>query len=132
MTASTATRAAGLAPVTTESRGKAIKRRRLHHGIKSLREFADKTGVSREALTAAENDEASEATYERIEAWLDRFDEEVEDVSADRDVDVIEFRIAGNFGVDVVVKGPASRLDEIEQAVEKLVRAAQASERRQE
>lgn len=115
-----------------ETRGKAIKRRRLHHGIKSLREFSEKTGVSREALTAAESDEASEATYERLEAWLDRFEEEIEDVNADRESDVIEFRIAGNFGVDVVVKGPASRLEEIEVAVEKLVRAAQQSERRNE
>lgn len=132
MTASAAVRAAGLAPVINETRGKAIKRRRLHHGIKSLREFSEKTGVSREALTAAESDEASEATYERLEAWLDRFEEEIEDVNADRESDVIEFRIAGNFGVDVVVKGPASRLEEIEVAVEKLVRAAQQSERRNE
>jgi transcriptional regulator with XRE-family HTH domain len=120
--------------VTNETRGKAIKRRRLHHGIKSLREFSERSGVSREALTAAENDEASEATYERVEAWLDRFDEEVgeHDMSAATDVDVIEFRISGNFGVDVIVKGPASHMDEIESAVEKLVRAAQASERRDE
>lgn len=133
MSATTAARAAGLTAVTNESRGKAIKRRRLHHGIKSLREFSEKSGVSREALTAAENDEASDATYQRLEAWLDRFEEEVgDDVSAAKDVDVIEFRIAGNFGVDVVVKGPASRLDEIERAVERLVRAAQAAERRDE
>lgn len=133
MSATTAARAAGLTAVTNESRGKAIKRRRLHHGIKSLREFSEKSGVSREALTAAENDEASDATYQRLEAWLDRFEEEVgDDVSAAKDVDIIEFRIAGNFGVDVVVKGPASRLDEIERAVERLVRAAQAAERRDE
>ena len=133
MNASTALRGAGLAPVTNESRGEAIKRRRLHHGIKSLREFSAKSGVSREAITAAEDDAASPETYDRLEVWLDRYEEEIgeHDVSAATDIDVIEFRIAGNFGVDVVVKGPASRIEEIEAAVEKLVRAAQASQRRE-
>jgi DNA-binding Lrp family transcriptional regulator len=97
----------------------------LRHGIKSLREFADKSGISREALTAAENGAASDATYERIEAWFDRFEEEIGDEGGPES-GIVEFRIAGNFGVDVIVKGPVSNIAELEAAVQKLIRATQS------
>lgn len=122
----THTNGARLTPVTDESRGQGVKRRRLRHGIKSLREFAEKSGISREALTAAENGTASDGTYERIDAWFDRFEEEVGDDSAADEPGIVEFRIAGNFGVDVIVKGPTSHLSELEAAVERLIRTTQA------
>jgi transcriptional regulator with XRE-family HTH domain len=115
---------AGLASVTDESRGQEVKQRRLRHGIKSLREFADKSGISREALTAAENGTASEATYERISAWFDRFEEEVGDDEVP-EPGVVEFRIAGNFGVDVIVKGPVANIAELEAAVQRLIQSTQ-------
>jgi transcriptional regulator with XRE-family HTH domain len=115
---------AGLASVTDESRGHEVKQRRLRHGIKSLREFAEKSGISREAVTAAENGTASDATYERIHAWFDRFEEEVGD-DGPSEPGVVEFRIAGNFGVDVIVKGPVSNIAELEAAVERLIRTTQ-------
>lgn len=111
--------------MTDETRGHEVKQRRLRHGIKSLREFAEKSGISREAITAAENGTASDATYERIFAWFDRFDEEVgEDDNAEPGV--VEFRIAGNFGVDVIVKGPVANVVELEDAVQRLIRAIQS------
>lgn len=123
--------AARLFPVSDdETRGQKIRQRRMHHGIKSVRELASKSGISREALTAAEKDEASVGTYERIEAWLSAFEEET---GADDPTSAppnggptVEFHVTGNFGVDVVGKGPVSHIGEIEAAVERLVRAAQA------
>jgi transcriptional regulator with XRE-family HTH domain len=110
---------ATLTPVRDETRGQEVRRRRLRHGIKSLREFADKSGISREALTAAESGTASDATYERIAAWFDRFEEEVGDEDLPSS-DVVEFRIAD---IDVIVKGPVSHIAELEEAVAKLVLA---------
>lgn len=116
---------AGLAPVIDKSRGQEVKQRRLRHGIKSLRELAAKSGISREAVTAAEEGTASEATYERIHAWFDRFEEEVGDDGDDAEPGVVEFRIAGNFGVDVIVKGPVANIAELEAAVQRLIQSTQ-------
>ena len=115
---------AGLTSVPDQSRGQEVKQRRLRHGIKSLREFADKSGISREAVTAAENGTASDATYERIHAWFDRFEEEVGD-DGPSESGVVEFRIAGNFGVDVIVKGPVANIAELEAAVQRLIQSTQ-------
>lgn len=107
--------------MSDETRGHAIKKRRLEHGIKSVRKFAEQTGVSREAITAAEEGSASDATYERLESWLDGFDEETGSDDVIRD-DAVEFRLSGNFGVDVVVKGPVANLSELERSVGNLLR----------
>jgi transcriptional regulator with XRE-family HTH domain len=61
--------------MSDETRGHAIRARRLGHGIKSVRAFAEASGVSRVAVTAAEAGEASTGTYDRLEAWLDRLEE---------------------------------------------------------
>lgn len=112
---------AGLLPMSDETRGHAIKRRRLDLGIKSLREFADRTGVDRGAITKAESGQGSEGTYDRLESWLDRFEEETG--SDDAGSDYIEFRLSGVFGVDsIVVRGPVGDASELEQSVARLVR----------
>lgn len=117
-----ATSEAGLLPMSDETRGHAIKRRRLALGIKSLRDFADKSGVDRAAITKAEDGNGSEGTYDRLEAWLTKFEEEV---GADDSTDegYIEFRLSGVFGVDsIIVKGPIGDAAELEQTVARLVR----------
>ena len=102
-------------------RGQAIQRRRLAAGIKSLREFADATGVSRNAITAAEDGHGSKATYERLEAWLDRFDEET---GADEpSFEQIEFTVEGDFGVKVTVKGPIKDRAALEDSVANIIRS---------
>ena len=112
---------AGLLPMSDETRGHAIKRRRLGLGITSLREFADRTGVDRGAITKAERGHGSEGTYDRLESWLDRFEEETG--NDDPGSDYIEFRLSGVFGVDsIVVRGPVSDASELEQSVARLVR----------
>lgn len=108
--------------MSDETRGHAIKRRRLALGIKSLRDFADKSGVDRAAITKAEAGDGSEGTYDRLEAWLTKFEEEVgaDDVS---DEGYIEFRLSGVFGVDsIIVKGPIGDAAELEHTVARLVR----------
>jgi transcriptional regulator with XRE-family HTH domain len=107
--------------VTAEERGNAIKRRREAHGIRYLSEFADRTGVSREAVTKAERGEASEGTYQRLEAWLDAFDHEVGNDQAS--VEQIEFTVEGDFGVKVTVKGPITDRAELEDSVTKIIRS---------
>lgn len=109
-------------PMSTETRGHAIKARRLALGIKSLREFAERTGVDRQAITRAEAGAGSESTYERLEAWLSRFEEETGHDEPAGD-DYIEYRLSGVFGVDsIVVKGPVRDAAELERSVARLVR----------
>lgn len=120
--------------VSNEARGHAIKRRRLALGIKSYDEFAKATGVSRGAITRAENGEpsASEATFGRLEAWLDKFEHETgsdaEDAAAaangnggNGDDRVVEYRLSGDFGVDLIVKGPVSNIAEMEASIGRLL-----------
>lgn len=42
--------------------------------------------------------------------------------------DLVEFQIAGNFGVTAVVKGPVRDLDALQEAVSKLIAGMQADE----
>lgn len=108
--------------MSDETRGHAIKSRRLALGIKSLREFAEKTKVDRTAISNAEDGNGSGGTYDRLEAWLDRFEEEtgVDDAT---DPAFVEFRLSGVFGIDsIIVKGPIADAVELEASVARLVR----------
>lgn len=111
-------------PVDGElERGQRIKRRRLAVGIKSLREFAKATGVARNAITAAEDGHGSKGTYERLEAWLDDFDEEtgadVPDVASGR---IVTFEVQGIYGVGKVsVAGPVEDAAELEERFARIV-----------
>jgi len=107
-------------PMSNETRGKALRERRIARGIKSVRKFAEVTGVSRDAVTAAEEGTASAGTYERLEAWLDSFDEETgHDVA--EPPGPVRFRLSGNFGVEVVVEGPVENIAELEASVARLI-----------
>lgn len=115
-------------PVTSESRGKAIRARRLRHGIKSVRQFAEQSGVSREAITAAEDGVASESTYARLEAWLDTFEEETgaeeeEDRAAPAQAPTVVIRLGDGKGA-IVVEGPVDNLDALIEAAERLRRSS--------
>lgn len=102
------------------ARAHGIRQRRIGLGIKSVREFAERSGVSREAVTAAEHGTASGGTYDRLEAWLDRA--ERENVARNTGGDQVEFRLSGSFGVDVVVRGPVTDMAELESTVTRLIR----------
>ena len=118
-----------------KSRGQEIKRRRINAGLKSLHRFAAATErldmkVSREAITAAEKGAASPETYDRLEAFLDRWEEETgnDEDEAGPSPRQITFRVHGNFGVDVVVQGPVDDADELERVVERLIRGMASGE----
>lgn len=125
-----ASQAAGLLPMTPRrdlvERGKEIRRRRLALGISSVHELVRATErlgmkVSRDAATAAEKGTASEDTYDRIEAFFDKFAEVTGDDAGD--AGLVTFRLSGNFGVEVTVQGPIQNIAELEAAVERLIRA---------
>jgi transcriptional regulator with XRE-family HTH domain len=96
------------------ARGQEIKRRRLKAGIKSLREFSEATGVSRNAITAAEDGHGSAGTYDRLEAWLDRFDEETggDGESAEAPIEQLTFTVEGQE-VTVTVRGPIADREQL-------------------
>lgn len=124
---------AGFLPMSSETRGHAIKQRRETLGIFSGYEFeraSERVGilVRRALLGKAESGEASDASYIKIETVLSRLEEEMGQESpaaeppASDDEKTVEFRLSGNFGVDVVVKGPVSDMNELEGAVARLIR----------
>lgn len=103
------------------SRGEALKRRRLALGIKSLREFAEGTGIDRGALAKAEQGVASDGTYERAEAWLTR--QEVENGHDDEPAaGGTEVTLRGVYGIDeLIYKSPSQDPDIVAEAVSKLL-----------
>ena len=109
-------------PMSDETRGHAIRARRLAHGIKSVSALAKASGVSRDAVTAAEDGTASTATYERLEAWLDRFEEE-SGADEPEDPHTVTFTVEGLYGAaKVVVSGPVENADALRRQVEALLR----------
>lgn len=109
------------------ARGQEIKRRRLAVGIKSLREFSEATGVSRNAITAAEDGHGSTATYERLEAWLGRFDEEI---GNDEPADVEQMEVTvDSEGVRVTVKAPVTDPEALRSSVVSLWRSIREQRR---
>lgn len=106
--------------MSDEARGQAIKERRLRLGFKSVRAFAEASGVSRDAVTAAEEGTASTGTYDRLEAWLDAFDEETGNDEPEP-AGKVRFSVKGNFGVAMTVEGPVENLEELEEVVARMI-----------
>ena len=115
--------------MSNETRGQAIRARRLRHGIKSVRQLAEQSGVSRVAVTAAEEGRASDETYDRLEAWLDRFEEEtganVKPAAAAPGPHMVTIRGTRGGDVDVVVEGPIEDIDALAAVVERLLLATE-------
>lgn len=129
--------------VDERQRGANIARRRALHGINSVRELAKRTGLSRDAITAAEGGAASINTYLRLEAWLDEFDQqtglstrestdpsasvpaprrEVEDAD-DLPRDIIEIDVIGpSTRWQVKLRGHSGDADLLRNQAEKLLR----------
>lgn len=106
--------------MSNETRGHDIKTRRLALGIKSLREFAAASGISLEALTAAESGSGSEATLDRAEAWLDRIETETGHDEPSKEPIRITFHDVYGIG-EIIVEGPADRPHELSEAIAKLL-----------
>ncbi len=106
--------------MSDETRGHSIKARRLALGIKSVREFADASGIDREALGKAEKGQGSLGTIERAEAWLDRMDEETGHDEPSTDPIRLTFHDVYGIG-EIIAEGPGDRPDELVAAVVKLL-----------
>lgn len=106
--------------MSDETRGQDLKRRRLALGIKSVREFADASGIDREALGKAERGQGSAGTYERAEAWLTAFEEKTGHDEAP--TEPLRFTFHDVYGIgELIVEGPVDHPDEIVAAVAKLL-----------
>lgn len=103
-----------------DTRGRSIKARRLALGIKSIREFAEASGISREALTAIEKGAGSEGSMERAEAWLDRMEAETGHDEPVREP--LRFTFHDVYGIgELIVEGPVEHPDELVAAVARLL-----------
>lgn len=97
----------------SDARTAEIMRRIDGTGI-SDRELAEKTGVARGSIAKARKGLASIGVYDRLERWIERFEDETT-TNAPHD-EVVEFVVTGNFGVSVTVRGPVSDLAALEAA----------------
>lgn len=112
--------------VVNRRAGEDIKRRRAALGM-SVSKLAEAAKIDRGRLSALEAGDSSvrASTIGAVESALDRLEAEIgmDQPSAVRDPgDYVEFRLSGNFGVDVVVRGPVRDMDALEQQVERLLR----------
>lgn len=118
-------------PMSGETRGHAIKQRMDAIGI-STRELADRIGMDRKTIARViEGGEGTRpTTYSALEVALDRLEEELgmDADTASPKAGVVEFRVSGNFGVDVVVNGPVENIAELRAAVADLIREMHESE----
>ncbi len=101
------------------ARGAALRRRRLTNEIKSVRALHERSGVSRDAITSAEAGHASEATYQRLEAWFTRY--ELANAANDLALAQIEYEVQADEGLRIVVRGLLADAEELERAVARLI-----------
>lgn len=117
--------------MSDETRGHGLKARRLALGIKSVREFAEASGIDREALGKAEKGQGSAGTIERAEAWLDRMEEETgHDEPAPPEP--LRFTFHDVYGIgELIVEGPVDHPDELVASITKLLSEIRGKGQRQ-
>lgn len=117
-----------LAAVTDAGVGENIRRRRTSLGV-TVRALAERAGVDRGRLSAIEDGASARAsTVGAIERALSDLEEEMGgpyDTAESTSEGLVKYRLKGNFGVDVVVEGPVANIDELEAAVERLIKRMQ-------
>jgi transcriptional regulator with XRE-family HTH domain len=117
-------------PVTFDpvSAGRAdqVRARRVRLGL-SVKELALRAGVDRGTLAALEagDERVRDRTFGAVERTLDQLETEMgieaPNNNGSPSADVVEFRVSGDFGVDVVVKGPVRDMDALEASVSRLL-----------
>lgn len=116
--------AAHLPPVSNESRGEAIKQRRLDLGYENPTQFAEAIGKDWQTITRAESGQARASTYDALEAWLSRKEEGwALPVGGEPQAgSPIKLTLHGVYGVEeIIVEGPVDRPDELADAVGKIL-----------
>ena len=124
----------GVVLMSDGTRWHAIEQRYLRLGITSQRDLERATNsvdmaVSRAAIMKAGQGKASDGTYARLEAALDKIEHEMTSEAEElaeavvTEAGMVTFDLRGVFGAEsVTVKGPVKNLAELEAAVEKLLR----------
>jgi transcriptional regulator with XRE-family HTH domain len=107
-------------PADQRDRAAALRQRRLANGIKSVRALHEQSGVSRDAITTAEAGRASEATYQRLEAWFARY--ELANTAQDVALAQIEYEVHSGDGLRITVRGLLADAEQLERAVTRLIR----------
>jgi transcriptional regulator with XRE-family HTH domain len=107
--------------------GAAVKVRRNRLGL-SASVLAARAGIDRATLRTYEDGtgKTRDATVAAVEKALAELEEEMgfsplREHETPDDLDMVEFHVAGNFGVDVVVKGPVRDRKALEESVLRLV-----------
>lgn len=118
--------------VVEQTIGAQINRRRTRLGM-SASALASAAGVDRGSVSKIEKDGTGrDSTVGAITAALDRLETEIgidlpaAAPSALAAEGLVEFSIAGNFGVSVIMKGPVKNMAEMEAAAARLVNQMQA------
>lgn len=119
-----------LRSVTSEV-GDEVRGRRERLGL-TIKALAERAGVDRGRLSALEKGD-SRPRASTLGAVLHALDELERELGKDNgagsdDLDVVEFQVAGNFGVRVIVKGPVRDRAELEESVLRLIARMQAGE----
>jgi transcriptional regulator with XRE-family HTH domain len=119
----------GLRPVDDET-GRRLRDRRVRMGL-SVRQLAEEARVDRARLAALEAGDPNvrATTIAKVDATLGRLEQEMGMDEPATDGDTVEFRVSGNFGVDVVVKGPVRDLPALEEAVNRILSRMQQQSR---
>lgn len=106
-----------------------VKARRTRLGM-SVQALAREAHVDRGRLAALEKGDPSvrSSTIGAVEAALSRLEQEIGMDAPSTASNEIEFRVSGNFGVDVVVRGPVTDLAALEASVARLVSQMQSNE----
>ena len=90
--------------VSKREKGQIIHNMWVAAGFRSLNDFADKSPFDWRTLDRVEKGTASDTTYDRVLAWLEKYTGEPESEPASR---LVTFRAKGIFGADeVTVAGP--------------------------
>lgn len=107
--------------------GRRLRDRRVRMGI-SVRQLADEADVDRGRLAKLEAGEPNvrPTTVGKIDAALTRLEHEMGMDESNDESGMVEFRVRGSFGVDVVVKGPVRDLAALEEAVNRIMSRMQS------
>lgn len=120
-------------PMSNEARAQGIKDRAGDLGIFGAREFERATmrverKVPRASITKALAGEASDQIYDRLEAALDRLEEEINpEGGTDTPAHLLRFTLHNVYGVgEIIAEGPPEDREEIVESLAKLLRDIRA------
>lgn len=118
-------------PITVDrvnaGRADQIRARRVRLGI-SVKALAMRAGIDRGTLASLEagDERIRDSTFGTVERALEALEQEMGVEPGGSLADVVEFRVSGDFGVDVVVKGPVRDMAAMEESVARLLARIQS------